>query len=337
MIKKVAGRYMSGKESNFTDSTLHLEGRELVVLDGTGTEIQRADFNELKISTRIGTVPRRLNFPNCSSFETDENELIDQLIRSRGKSTSLIHKLEGKLHFIVLALVITVAISWAALFVGLPFLAKTAAEKLPNGLLNEASQSTLDALDYLAFEQSQLPRDKQVEIISMINENLSHSEKYSFQILFRKGDTIGANAFALPDGSIIFTDELIELLKKDEEIFAVFAHELGHVVKRHSLRQLLQSTSVAIISYFILGEATDGLLEALNTLPAFLMNNSYSREFENEADEYAIQLLKDLGISPTHLGSALASLSHYHSEEEGIKYLQTHPPTKERILRTKEP
>ena len=80
--------------------------------------------------------------------------------------------------------------------------------------------------------------------------------------------------------------------------FAVFAHELGHVVKRHSLRQLLQSTSVAIISYFILGEATDGLLEALNTLPAFLMNNSYSREFENEADEYAIQLLKDLGISP---------------------------------------
>ena len=46
MIKKVAGRYMSGKESNFTDSTLHLEGRELVVLDGTGTEIQRANFNE---------------------------------------------------------------------------------------------------------------------------------------------------------------------------------------------------------------------------------------------------------------------------------------------------
>ena len=56
MIKKVAGRYMSGKESNFTDSTLHLEGRELVVLDGTGTEIQRANFNEVKISTRIGTV-----------------------------------------------------------------------------------------------------------------------------------------------------------------------------------------------------------------------------------------------------------------------------------------
>ena len=126
------------------------------------------------------------------------------------------------------------------------------------------------------------------------------------------------------------------MLKKDEEIFAVFAHELGHVVKRHSLRQLLQSTSVAIISYLILGEATEGLLDALNALPALLMNSSYSREFETEADDYAIHLLKQLQISPEHLGNALTSLSHYHSEEEGIKYLQTHPPTKERILKTKD-
>ena len=337
MIERITGRYSSGKSSHTTHAFLHLENNDIVVWDEKENELHRSNFNEVKISTRIGSVPRKLDFPNCSSFETDENELIDQLIRSRGKSTSLIHKLEGKLHFIVLALVITVAISWAALFVGLPFLAKTAAEKLPKGLLNEASQSTLDALDYLAFEPSQLPRNRQLEIISMINATLSQREKYSFQILFREAESIGANAFALPDGTIIFTDELIELLKKDEEIFAVFAHELGHVVKRHSLRQLLQSTSVAIISYLIFGEATDGLLETLNALPAFLMNNSYSREFENEADEYAIQLLKDLGISPRHLGNALASLSHYHSEEEGIKYLQTHPPTKERILRTKEP
>ena len=67
-----------------------------------------------------------------------------------------------------------------ALFVGLPFLAKTAAEKLPNGLLNEASQSTLDALDYLAFEPSQLPGQTK-EIISMINENLSHSGNILFK------------------------------------------------------------------------------------------------------------------------------------------------------------
>ena len=337
MIERITGRYSSGKSSHTTHAFLQLENNDIVVWDEKENELYRSNFNEVKISTRIGSVPRKLDFPNCSSFETDENDLIDRLVRSRGKSNSLIHKLEGKLHFIFLAVIITVVISWATLFIGLPYLANRVADLLPNDLLNEASESTLDTLDYMVFEPSELSRNRQGEIVSMINNKLPKNENYSFKILFRKGESLGANAFALPDGSIVFTDELIDLLQKDEEIFAIFAHELGHVVERHSLKQLLQSTSVAIISYLILGEATEGLLDALNALPAMLMNSSYSREFESEADDYAINLLKQLQISPEHLGNALASLSHYHSEEEGIKYLQTHPPTKERILKTQNP
>ena len=90
MIEKIAGRYMSGKESRIISSTLHLERNELVVCDEFAIEIQRASLNEVKISTRIGAVPRKLDFPDCSSFETDENKLIDRLIRSRGNSNSLI-------------------------------------------------------------------------------------------------------------------------------------------------------------------------------------------------------------------------------------------------------
>ena len=75
MIEKIAGRYMSGKESRIISSTLHLERNELVVCDEFAIEIQRASLNEVKISTRIGAVPRKLDFPDCSSFETDENKL----------------------------------------------------------------------------------------------------------------------------------------------------------------------------------------------------------------------------------------------------------------------
>ena len=335
MIEKIAGRYSTGKYSDTTDAILRLENNKLVVSDEKANELYRANFNDTKISARLGTIPRRFVFPDHSNFETDENELVDKLIRSRGKSHGLIHKLEGKLHFILFALFLTVATSWTIVFVGLPFLAKTVADRLPNDLLNEASESTLDALDYLALQPSELSRQRQIEIRSMIKETLPQNSKYSFQILFRKGKSLGANAFALPNGSIVFTDELIELLKKEEEIFAVFAHELGHVVKRHSLRQLLQSTSVAIISYLILGEATEGLLEAINALPALLMNSSYSREFESEADDYAIRLMLELNIPTYYLGNALEHLSHYHSSDEGIKYLSSHPPTEERILKTK--
>ena len=76
-------------------------------------------------------------------------------------------------------------------------------------------------------------------------------------LAFRRGRDLGANAFALPDGVIVFTDELIGLLESDAEILAVFAHEYGHVVERHSLRQILQDSAIAVLSFLLIGEATD--------------------------------------------------------------------------------
>lgn len=50
---------------------------------------------------------------------------------------------------------------------------------------------------------------------------------------------IGANAFALPDGTLVVTDELVELAgDNDDEVLAVLAHELGHIHERHGLRLL---------------------------------------------------------------------------------------------------
>lgn len=333
----IAGLWISGETTRSTIAELCLVDQEFVVSDGNEKVLIRSSVKEIEISARLGTIPRRINFSNGSHFETEENELVDELLRSCGKSSGFLHKLEGKLHFILLAILITVGTGFGFLFVGLPYLAKIVAEQLPVDLLSHASKSTLKTLDHLAFEPSDLPAERRKEISSMIRKTLPQSQNDSFRILFRRGENLGANAFALPDGSIIFTDELVELLKTDNEIFAVFAHELGHVVKRHSLRQLLQSASIAILSYLVIGEATDGMLEAINALPALLMNSSYSRKFESEADDYAIALLQELDISPHHLGKALERLSHYHSEEEGIKYLQSHPPIDERILKTRYP
>ncbi len=337
MNRGIAGLWISRETTRATIAELRVVDQELVVSDRNETVLTRSSPKEIEISARLGEIPRRINFSNGSHFETEENELVDELLRSCGKSSGFLHKLEGKLHFILFAILITVGTGFGFLFVGLPYLAKIVAEQLPMDLLNHASKSTLKTLDHLVFEPSDLTVERRKEISSMIRKTLPQSQNDSFRILFRRGENLGANAFALPDGSIIFTDELVGLLKTDDEIFAVFAHELGHVVQRHSLRQLLQSATIAILSFLVIGEATDGMLEAINALPALLMNSSYSRKFESEADDYAIALLQELDISPHHLGKALERLSHYHSEEEGIKYLQSHPPTDERILKTRYP
>ena len=50
-----------------------------------------------------------------------------------------------------------------------------------------------------------------------------------YQLEFRHGGYIDANAFALPSGIIVMTDELVELAKSDDELISVLAHEIGHV------------------------------------------------------------------------------------------------------------
>jgi predicted Zn-dependent protease len=66
------------------------------------------------------------------------------------------------------------------------------------------------------------------------------------------------------------------------------------------------------------------------------MHDAYSREFESEADDYAIRLLREADISPQRLADALSRLSHEHGDEEGLKYLSSHPSSRERIRKAEE-
>jgi len=123
------------------------------------------------------------------------------------------------------------------------------------------------------------------------------------------------------------------LLESDAEILAVIAHEYGLVVEHHSLRQLLQDSAITVLSFLIIGEATDTLQQSLNTLPAVFMHGTYSRAFKLEADDYAMHMLAEAGHSPNALGDALGRLSDEHGGEEGLKYFSSHPLFEDRIRR----
>ena len=181
-----------------------------------------------------------------------------------------------------------------------------------------------------------MPVDRKDEIRQLVGRSFPHLPPAGYHLAFRRGGDLGANAFALPDGAIVFTDELVDLLESDAEILAVFAHEYGHVVERHSLRQILQDSAITVLSFLIIGEATDTLQESLNALPAVFMHGAYSRAFELEADDYAMRMLAEAGHSPNALGDALGRLSEKHGGEEGLKYFSTHPPFEDRIRRAAE-
>ena len=153
----------------------------------------------------------------------------------------------------------------------------------------------------------------------------------AFRILFRDGRRLGANALALPDGTLVVTDQLVRLADDDAQILAVLAHELGHVERRHSLRMLIQTSVVGLVMAWYIGDVS-GLAAGLPTL---LLQAGYSREHEREADRYAADLLRLNGLSPRLLADMLEKLEAAQGGDgatmSGLGYLSSHPSNRERV------
>ena len=106
---------------------------------------------------------------------------------------------------------------------------------------------------------------------------------------------MGANALALPGGIIILTDELFKLAENDEQVLAILAHEIGHIEYQHGLRSLFQDSLTALFLAGLLGDMSS-VTSVSATLPTILVESRYSREFEQEADQYAVHYLNAQNI-----------------------------------------
>lgn len=153
------------------------------------------------------------------------------------------------------------------------------------------------------------------------------------------------NAFALPGGIVLINSALITSASSIGEVQGVLAHEIGHVVKRHHLRQMVKSLGIYLILDALLG-GVEGILGAIIDNSSTLLTLKFSREHEMEADEFGWELLTHAGISPAGMINFFATLPEKEKEapattldslEEKLSFLSSHPALSERvkILRAK--
>src|SRR5262249_14352222 len=106
-----------------------------------------------------------------------------------------------------------------------------------------------------------------------------------------------------------------------------------HVAARHGIRNLLQSSFVALVLTWYVGDVST--LAAM--APTAMLQAKYSRDFEREADDYAAAALRQNLIPPGRLADVLerleASRSGRAREAAAMSYLSTHPATAERLSR----
>jgi Zn-dependent protease with chaperone function len=276
---------------------------------------------------------RRLDFPDGSSFDTADNDAVDVLLAHN----SMLHRLESSWRTVLISVIVTgLAVAGFALY-GVPATAGWLARHTPPSMAAFATRQTLETMDRIALNTSKAAPSVQShyrDLFRAVASRAPHGVR-GYSLLFRDAPAIGPNAFALPDGTVVLTDQMIALVKKDEEIEGVFAHEMSHVDHAHGLQRIYQASLVPAAIAFITGDASQ-VGHSAAILPGILLQSAYSREFEQEADDDAVRLMKRMDKSPAPLADLLERMEKKicgHGGGCGPNWLDSHPATAMRAAR----
>lgn len=152
--------------------------------------------------------------------------------------------------------------------------------------------------------------------------------KIDYQVAIVDADMI--NAFAFPGGYIVVTTGLIKNSDNPEQVAAVLAHELTHVIERHGMRKIVRQAGIGVLVGIVFGDTT--ALSQLIDAGAKLEGLSFDRGQERNADEGAIKIMLAAGISPKNLAGFFEKIKQTDHISGNIPAIfQTHPLNAERI------
>ncbi|HQQ64182.1 MAG TPA: M48 family metallopeptidase [Pseudomonadales bacterium] len=366
---RLTGNYFDGVQARAQHVALSVDPHGVVTVSPStspspSTETLTCHVREISISPRLGNTPRHLRFANGALFETGQNDIVDALLEQfpaasdapdHDRVQAWVHTLERNAWAVCASVAgLVLMVLWFAVY-GAPLLARVIAFRLPAEVTTYISRDGLQWLDKSFLQPSTLDAARQQALQDVFAGLLPEDrEGLEYRLVFRSSKRIGPNAFALPDATILMTDELVNLAENDGQIAVVLLHEIGHVKNRHMLRQVIQQSGLAALLVTITGDI-HGASSMVLALPGVLMQAQYSQAMESEADTYALEHLQQHGLSPSLFAQIMRRLEAWHAhpaadrqppstqpddarQDEGEQasvwqYLSTHPATAERIRR----
>lgn len=195
--------------------------------------------------------------------------------------------------------------------------------------------------DMAAAMLAQMPVDRTSESaqrVQQIADRLAgrltdRRRRWMFHVTATGGAGEAPNAFALPGGFIFITRSLVELCEGNaDEIAFILGHEVGHVIRGHSLDRLVSSTLLTVAS-----RATPvGRMLSPHVIGAGLklMQSAYTQDQELEADSFGVRLAHSASFDPAASIRMMQRLAAMHGDgplPEVFAYFSTHPPFASRI------
>lgn len=230
----------------------------------------------------------------------------------------------------VLASCVGVAAAAGLLYLGcVRWAAESAATYAPVSVEQRLGQSAASILAPQVQRCADPVREQQIgEIVDRLSE--AAASNYRFQIIYVNDPKI--NAFAAPGGYIIVFDGLLRRTETPEEFAGVLAHEIEHVLRRHSTKALARELSGRTLFSLMAVDVSTGTPAAVEA-GAALEHLQHRRTDEEEADRRSVPLLAKARIDASGLTRFLRRLHVASGGVEAPTYFSSHPSTLERAAR----
>lgn len=335
--------YFDGRSARAVRVELRIEGSVLHIVGGgldLAVPVARVSWPERRSSgTRLAHL-----VDGGGSLHCADGAAWDAWVRDSGLGESLVARAQQSWRATLAAVALLVAVCAAIYVWGAPVAARAAIRLVPVEVDTRVGEVVLDSLrDQEIVVPSSIEWEQQDRIrtafAEAVERTLNPGDRPPLNLRFYDS-VLGANALALPGGTIIVTDDMVRLLDGREDVLlGVLGHELGHVRERHAMRAIAQVSLLGVVTSLAYGDYS----LVLAGVPAVLGQMAYSRDFERRADDEAIRLLRANGIQPSVMVTLFERL-----QEESVRRakqakrfdlgiaLASHPADAERIRRFRE-
>lgn len=295
----------------------------------------RCRLEQVKLSDALGRLARTLTFPEGWVFVPADGALLNQWLKAQGKQ-SWVARLERHVGAVLVSMVLILLAGWGTYRYLIPASASLLAGMVPQKVYQLLGEQSQTLLDHAGFHDSELEQDRRDQLQQRFSALLGRLDKQG--VAFTEQPRLrfyqfegGANAFALTDGTVVLTDEIVALADDDAELDGVLLHELGHIHHHHAMTQLVQGALFSVATAVLVGDSS-AIADNLAGAAVFFTSMSYSRDHEREADAFAADLLRLYPQGTEPLRALYLKLKGTEPKGEGLPaWASTHPDLDERI------
>lgn len=310
------GTYYDGKSANKYPIKLRLTRAQLELVFPEGRQVLWS-YPTLRVSQTGSTGPIRLERSSADKDVIPESVVIEdpEFLKAAhrvapdalGTIWNQPHKRSLRYLLIILACIILPPFVFAVWVYGIPAMTDAVADRVPTEWEEKLGQDYYQTL----FKESIKEPDPQVQkALDEISKRLLASvpdQPYHFRVYIHPSKMV--NAMALPGGTIILFQGLINKTETPEELAGVMAHEFQHVLKRHSTRGIIRSEAINILATVVSGDSMMNVLIQAGGMLEFLR---YNRELESQADAEGMKMMLASQVDPRGMVRVFEMLEEQH-------------------------